>query len=232
MAIPKNWTSITTSTVTHMNKIESQKNSRHWNVQFHPMKRTIPSYETHSFILWNAPFQCLKIYGCQYLTNHVLLSDKRIASKFGVGKFNNVYGISGNNVTAGQKDYAARMMQIEKQCEEYYKSLGTLPGVPTMKGATADPDNTLKFSTNGELLNSGVGLKSISGMEIEAYKMQYSYDGTFPGNLGGRGLQGIDVHSVGGIMNDGKPVYPAINQYSIDLNKFSKQQKKLMEGGK
>ena len=89
----------------------------------------------------------------------------------------------------------------------------------------------LKFSANGELLNSGVGLKSISGMEIEAYKMQYSYDGTFPGNLGGRGLQGIDVHSVGGIMNDGKPVYPAINQYSIDLNKFSKQQKKLMEGG-
>ena len=34
------------------------------------------------------------------------------------------------------------MMQIEKQREEYYKSLGTLPGVPTMKGATADPDNT------------------------------------------------------------------------------------------
>ena len=54
----------------------------------------------------------------------------------------NIYGISGNNVTAGQKDYAARMMQIEKQREEYYKSLGTPPGVPTMKGATADPDNT------------------------------------------------------------------------------------------
>ena len=141
MAIPKNWISITTSTVTHMNRLESQKNSRHWNVQFHPMKRTIPSYETHSFILWNAQFQCLKLYGCQYLTNHALISDKRIASKFGVGKFSNVYGISGNNVTAGQKDYAARMMQIEKQREEYYKSLGTPPGVPTMKGATADPDN-------------------------------------------------------------------------------------------
>ena len=142
MAIPKNWTSITTSTVTHMNKIESQKNSKHWNAPFHPMKRTIPFYETHSFILWNAPFQCLKLYGCQYLTNHALIIDKRIASKFGVGKFNNVYGISGNNVTAGQKDYAARMMQIEKQREEYYKSLGTPPGVPTMKGATADPDKT------------------------------------------------------------------------------------------
>ena len=33
-------------------------------------------------------------------------------------------------------------MQIEKQREEYYKQLGTPPGVPTMKGATADPNNT------------------------------------------------------------------------------------------
>ena len=39
------------------------------------------------------------------------------------------------------KDSAAHMMQIEKQREEYYKSLGIQPGVPTMKGATADPDN-------------------------------------------------------------------------------------------
>ena len=75
-------------------------------------------------------------------TKHYFIGDKRIASKLGTGKFSNVYGISGNNVTAGQKDYAARMMQIEKQREEYYKSLGTPPGVPTMKGATADPDNT------------------------------------------------------------------------------------------
>ena len=73
---------------------------------------------------------------------HYFIDDKRIASKLGVGKFSNVYGISGNNVTAGQKDYAARMLQIERQREEYYKSLGTPPGVPTMKGATADPDNT------------------------------------------------------------------------------------------
>ena len=28
--------------------------------------------------------------------------------------------------------HAARMMQIEKQREEYYKQLGTPPGVPTM----------------------------------------------------------------------------------------------------
>ena len=62
--------------------------------------------------------------------------------KIGTGRFSNVYSIGGNNITAGQKDYAARMMQIEKQREEYYKQLGTPRGVPTMKGATADPDNT------------------------------------------------------------------------------------------
>ena len=72
---------------------------------------------------------------------HIMIP-RQTASKLGTGKFYNVYGISGNNVTVGQKDYAARMMQIEKQREEYYKSLGTPPGVPTMKGATADPDNT------------------------------------------------------------------------------------------
>ena len=67
------------------------------------------------------------------------IGDKHMASKLGVCKFNNVYGISGNNVTAGQKDYAARMMQIEKQREEYYKSLGTPPGVPTMNGCNGRP---------------------------------------------------------------------------------------------
>ena len=55
------------------------------------------------------------------------IGDKHMVSKLGVFKFSNVYGASGNNVTAGQKDYAARMMQIEKQREEYNKSLGTPP---------------------------------------------------------------------------------------------------------
>ena len=61
-------------------------------------------------------------------TKHYFVGDKRIASKLGTGKFSNVYGISSNNVTAGQKDYAARMLQIEKQREDYYRKLGTPPG--------------------------------------------------------------------------------------------------------
>ena len=32
---------------------------------------------------------------------HYFIGDKQIASKLGTGRFNNVYGISGNNITAG-----------------------------------------------------------------------------------------------------------------------------------
>ena len=50
-------------------------------------------------------------------------------------------------------------------------------------------------------------------MEIEAYQMQYSFDKSFPGSTGGKGLQGIDFHSVGNIRNGGTLVYPIIVQY-------------------
>ena len=56
--------------------------------------------------------------------------------------FNNVYGRNGSYVTAGQQDYAERMNQIQTQKEAYYKKVGVAPGVPTMKGAYGDPENT------------------------------------------------------------------------------------------
>ena len=99
----------------------------------------ISFHETEDYTIYPAPIITVTK---NRFTKHYFIGSKRIASKIGTGKFSNVYGIGGNNITAGQKDYAARMMQIEKQREEYYKQLGTPPGVPTMKGATADPDNT------------------------------------------------------------------------------------------
>ena len=96
-------------------------------------------HETEDYTIYPAPIITVTK---NRFTKHYFIGDKRVASKLGTGKFSNVYGVSSNNVTAGQKDYAARMMQIEKQREEYYRKLGTPPGVPTMKGATADPDNT------------------------------------------------------------------------------------------
>ena len=75
-------------------------------------------------------------------TKHNFIGDRRVASKIGVGIFQNAYGHGANVFTAGQKDYQMSMMQIEKQREDYYRKLGTPPGVPTMKGATAEPENT------------------------------------------------------------------------------------------
>ena len=53
-----------------------------------------------------------------------------------------MYGVNGSHVTAGQQDYAERLSQIESQKEDYYKKLGIAPGIPTMKGSYADPENT------------------------------------------------------------------------------------------
>ena len=51
-----------------------------------------------------------------------------------------------------------------------------------------------------------------SRMEVEAYQKQYSYDKSFPGSTHGKGLQGIDVHSVGEIGNGN--IYEYIKAYS------------------
>ena len=80
----------------------------------------------------------------------------------------------------------------------------------------------LVFSSNGELTNAGIQMKSnttaakyalMSLMEIEAYKIQYSFDNTFPGVT--TGLTGIDVYSVGDIKDSsGNYVYGFINDYA------------------
>ena len=130
-------------------------------------------HETEDYTIYPAPIITVTK---NRFTKHYFIGDKRVASKLGVGKFSNVYGIGGNNVTAGQKDYAARMMQIEKQREEYYKSLGTPPGVPTMKGATADPDNT------GRGYNDIIGdLGDHSVPEGWVQRPKFSQPGTPPG---------------------------------------------------
>ena len=96
-------------------------------------------HETEDYTIYPAPILSVTR---QRFTKHYFIGDRRVASKIGVGIFQNAYGHGANVVTAGQKDYQMRMMQIEKQREDYYRKLGTPPGVPTMKGATAEPENT------------------------------------------------------------------------------------------
>ena len=70
----------------------------------------------------------------------------------------NIYGISGNNVTAGQKDYAARMMQIEKQREEYYKIIDEYKRFETLENYHAPEfsSNATEFHVTLWNLNYGV----------------------------------------------------------------------------
>jgi len=85
----------------------------------------------------------------------------------------------------------------------------------------------LQFSDEGLLYNIGTfapmrnRFEIISNMEIEAYRIQYSYDGTFPGKT--NNLQGINVHSIGKIVDsNGQYVYPSIRRYSLFLQERSK----------
>ena len=99
----------------------------------------ITFHETDNFTLY--PASIISINKNRF-TKHYFIGDKRIASRIGTGLFNNVYGRNGSYVTAGQQDYAERMNQIQTQKETYYKQQGIAPGVPTMKGAYGDPENT------------------------------------------------------------------------------------------
>ena len=99
----------------------------------------ITFHETDNFTLYPASIISLNK---NRFTKHYFIGDKRIASRIGTGLFNNVYGRNGSYVTAGQQDYAERMNQIQHQKEAYYKQQGIAPGVPTMKGAYGDPENT------------------------------------------------------------------------------------------
>ena len=96
-------------------------------------------HETEDYTIYPAPILSVTR---QRFTKHYFIGDRRVASKIGAGIFQNAYGHGANVVTAGQKDYQMRMMQIERQREDYYRKLGTPPGVPTMKGATSEPENT------------------------------------------------------------------------------------------
>ena len=99
----------------------------------------ITFHETDNFTLY--PASILTVNKNRF-TKHYFIGSQRIASRIGTGTFNNVYGMNGSYVTAGQQDYAERMNQIQSQKEAYYKQLGVAPGVPTEKGAYGDPENT------------------------------------------------------------------------------------------
>lgn len=83
------------------------------------IRLALKCHETEDYTIYPAPIITVTK---NHFTKYYFIGDKHMASKLGVGKFNNVYGISGNNITVGQKDYAVRMMDIEKQREQSFVS--------------------------------------------------------------------------------------------------------------
>ena len=149
-----------------------------------------------------------------------LTTSKGDIDKLGADK-NNIYALS--NISGGQHN-----VRQGSDGKVYIETSSNALSIHEITHVRQSLDaGGLKFSSNGRLLNAGKGARGVSAMEVEAYKMQYSLDESFPGSTGGKGLQGIDVHSVGNIRDGGKLVYPVINQYSRDLIKFQKEQKKL-----
>ena len=134
----------------------------------------ITFHETDEYTLY--PASILSVTKNRF-TKHYFIGSKRVASRIGSGSFNNMYGVNGSYVTAGQQDYAERLSQIESQKEDYYKKLGIAPGIPTMKGSYADPENT------------GIGyntiIKELGDHSVPAEWAQYvkknEQEGTAPG---------------------------------------------------
>jgi len=134
----------------------------------------ITFHETDEYTLY--PASILSVTKNRF-TKHYFIGSKRVASRIGSGSFNNMYGVNGSHLTAGQQDYAERLSQIESQKEDYYKKLGIAPGIPTMKGSYADPENT------------GIGyntiIKELGDHSVPAEWAQYvkhnTEEGTAPG---------------------------------------------------
>ena len=85
----------------------------------------------------------------------------------------------------------------------------------------------LQFSPDNLLYNAGRNAPfdkryaEMSGMEIEAYRMQYSFDKSFP--LPINHIREINVHSVGNIRDEvGQLVYEYIHDYAKQLDQSNK----------
>lgn len=69
----------------------------------------------------------------------------------------------------------------------------------------------VKFNSNGQLLNSATTKADGINNEINAYQVQYSYDGSYPASAGS--LKDINSKSLMEIkLEDGTPVYKALKE--------------------
>ncbi|MEM7571438.1 MAG: SpvB/TcaC N-terminal domain-containing protein [Bacteroidota bacterium] len=74
-------------------------------------------------------------------TKHYFADEDRIASKEGLGEFNNYYWF-GRGLTAGDQNYTARIQELASTVWNYYGELALPPGPPTLPGYYAQPEQT------------------------------------------------------------------------------------------
>ena len=110
-------------------------------------------HDADNYTLYVSPYL---IVNNERFTKHYYAGTQRIASKVGSGDFYNVYGVNGFHLTAGQKDYEERLVQMEEGVKQYYRQNGIPPGVPTQKGSNADPYQTSVALPNVPLGNYDV----------------------------------------------------------------------------
>ena len=137
--------------------------------------------------------------------------------------------------TDGSGAHTVRMGEdgiVYVETSENALSVHEIAHVRQSKEATGD--GTLDFNSKGILKNPGTRAKgqskqniAISQAEIEAYRMQYSYDPkSMPKKVSDLGS--IDVHYVGSIRTaSGQFVYPSIQQYSNYIKQTLKKGLKI-----
>ncbi len=111
-------------------------------------------HDKENYTIYVSPYMTVT---ADRFTKHYYAGTQRIASKIGGGgDFDNVYGVESFHLTAGQKDYADRLVMMESGVQEYYKKSGIPPGPPTNKGQNADP-----YATDVALPNVPLGDYSV-----------------------------------------------------------------------
>ncbi len=105
-------------------------------------------HDADNYTLYVSPYM---VVSKDKFTKHYYSGTQRVASKIGVGDFNNLFIQGSTNITAGQKDYAERMKLMEQSRNDHYAELGIPPGPPTSKGIWGEPETTGKAHANTTL---------------------------------------------------------------------------------
>ena len=125
-------------------------------------------HDKDNWTMYVSPYM---VVNADRFTKHYYAGSQRIASKIGVGDFNNLYDASKASVTAGQKDYAEKLNLITQSRNDYYAALGIPPGPPTAKGIYGEAEYSGKY---GEYVIEPLGDYSVpTGWPMKPYKRPY-----------------------------------------------------------